>query len=60
LVEIVNSLLEDAGSDEQLFGIYGGNDGRVIFLTPEMHRLLRENSDIFDERWMPVTAAELR
>jgi hypothetical protein len=53
-------LLEDAGSDEQLFGIYGGNDGRVIFLTPEMHRLLRENSDIFDERWMPVTAAELR
>lgn len=31
-----------------------------MFLTQEMHMLLRDNSDVFDEAWMPVTAAELR
>ena len=60
LVEIANSLLQDASSSERLFGVYGGNDARVMFLTPEMHRLLRLNSDIFDEKWMPVIADELR
>ena len=60
LIEIVNSLLEDAGSGERLFGIYcGGNEGLVMFLTPEMYRFLRMNSDIFDEGWMPVSASEL-
>jgi hypothetical protein len=60
LIEIVNSLLEDAGSGERLFGIYcGGNEGLVMFLTTEMHSFLRMNSDIFDEGWMPVSASEL-
>jgi hypothetical protein len=59
LIEIVNSLLEVAGSDERLFGIYGGNDARVLLLTPEMHCLLRQSSGTFDEKWMPMSADEL-
>jgi hypothetical protein len=59
-VEIVNSLLTGAGSSERLFGLYGGNDARVIFLTEAMHQLIRENTDIFDEGWMPMTQDEIR
>ncbi|WP_145944187.1 hypothetical protein [Fuerstiella marisgermanici] len=60
LIQIVNLFLEEAGSNERLFGIAGGNDGRVIFLTPTMHELLVEKGDIFDERWTPVTGDDLR
>jgi hypothetical protein len=60
LIEIVNSLLEDAGSGERLFGIYcGGNEGLVMFLTPEMHSFLHVNDNVFDKGWMPVPASEL-
>lgn len=60
LVEIVNSLLIEAGSSERLFGLYGGNDARVIFLTESMHDLIRENTDIFDEGWIPMTESDIR
>lgn len=59
-VEIVNGLLTGAGSSERLFGMYGGNDARVILLTDAMHQLIRENTDIFDEGWMPMTQDEIR
>jgi hypothetical protein len=59
LLEIVDSLQEDAGSHERLFAINGGNDGRVILLTPEMHNLLRKNQHIFDDDWMPRPAADI-
>ena len=59
LLEIVNSLLEDAGSNERLFAIYGGNDGRVILLTSEIHNLLRRNEEIFDDDWMPRSATDM-
>lgn len=59
LIEIVNSLLKDVDSSERLFGIYGGNDGRVIFLTPAMHDLLTERNDVFDKRWIPVAESRL-
>ena len=36
-LELVNKLLEQAGSQERLYGISGGNDGQVIFLTPEIY-----------------------
>jgi hypothetical protein len=40
LLEIVNELLLRAGSRERLYGMYGGNEGRVIFLTDEMYDYL--------------------
>jgi hypothetical protein len=40
-LEFVNDLLQRAGSKERLFGIGGGNDGRVILLTEEMHQYVR-------------------
>jgi hypothetical protein len=52
-LEIVNGLLTSAGSRERLFGIYGGNDGRVMLLTDEMHRLLKESDLRIDPRWLP-------
>ena len=40
-LEIVNELLTDARSAERAYGIYGGNDGRIILLTEEMHCFLK-------------------
>jgi hypothetical protein len=51
-LEIVNGLLQRAGSKERLFGIYGGNDGRAVLLTEEMHQYLHSLSWI-DRKWMP-------
>ncbi len=56
LLEIVNGLLEDAGSSERLYGMYGGNDGRVILLTPEMHNYIDSMGDVLDSDWMPYSA----
>jgi hypothetical protein len=53
-LEIVNGLLQRAGSRERLFGIYGGNDGRTILLTEEMHQYLGTLPWI-DRGWMPYT-----
>jgi hypothetical protein len=52
-LEIVNQLLMGAGSRERLFGIYGGNDGRVMLLTDEMHQLLKKSDLKIDPRWLP-------
>jgi hypothetical protein len=35
---IVNGLLQRAGSRERLFGIYGGDAGRAVPPTEEMHQ----------------------
>jgi hypothetical protein len=51
-LEIVNELLQRAGSRERLFAIYGGNDGRAIFLTEEIHQYLGRLPCI-DRGWMP-------
>jgi hypothetical protein len=53
LLEIVNGLLEEAGSAERLYAIYGGNDGRVILLTPEMQDYIESIGDVLDDGWMP-------
>jgi len=59
LLEIVNGLLEQAGSSERLYGIYGGNDGRVILLTPEMRDYIESLGDVFDSGWMPYPVEQL-
>jgi hypothetical protein len=60
-LEIVDALLRDAGSDERLYAIYGGNEGRVIFLTEEMFNFLKFGipKDYIDMRWMPCSAEEI-
>jgi len=45
---MINHLLEGAGSDERIYLIGGGNDGSAVFLTPEMYRLIGENTAILD------------
>jgi hypothetical protein len=62
LVEIVDGLLETAGSSERLFAVYGGNDGRVILLTEEMQDYIESIGDVMDPKWMPrrVDKAESR
>jgi hypothetical protein len=54
LLQIVNELLVKAGSQEHLYGVYGGHDGRVILLTCEMHAYLRSLGNAIDRRWIPV------
>jgi hypothetical protein len=59
LLEIVNGLLEAAGSREQLYGIHGGNDGRAIFLTAEMYDFIRSSGLISDHRELPYPASAI-
>ncbi len=60
IIEIVNSLLIQAGSNERLFGIDGGNDARAILLTDSMYKLLCERSDIFGDGYTPMKATEIQ
>ncbi len=46
---IVNELLCDAGSKERLYLLFGGNDGRVVFLTDAMYEL------IMKQELIPIT-----
>jgi hypothetical protein len=59
-LEIVNGLLEGARSRERLYGVYGGNDGRAILLTEEMHKLLRSPDLKIDPGWMPYVSDVIR
>jgi hypothetical protein len=56
LLDIVNGLLRTAGSSEQLYGICGGNEGRVIFLTAEMYEFVKSSGLVTDDREMPYPA----
>jgi hypothetical protein len=60
LLEITNGLLKEAGSNERLFAVYGGNEGRVILLTPEMHAHIASIGDVMDHGWMPRGAEQTR
>jgi hypothetical protein len=59
-LEIVNELLKRVGSKERLYGIYGGNDGRVILLTDEMYELLHAPDLKIDPGWMPYPPVAIR
>jgi hypothetical protein len=58
LLEIVNELLRRAESDERLFGIYGGNDGQAILLTPELHDYIG-TLPFIDKDWMPYRPEDI-
>jgi hypothetical protein len=60
LLEIVNELLGEAGSEERLYGIYGGNEGRVALLTGGMYRLLHSPGLKLDPRWVPYPPTAIR
>jgi len=49
---IVNRLLEQAGSAERLYRLYGGNDCQAVLLTPEMYAVIKE-SGLVDQGEMP-------
>lgn len=57
-MEITNGLLEDAGSAERLYAVYGGNDGRVMLLTPEMLDYIESLGNVLDHGWMPRRSEE--
>ncbi len=59
LLEVVTELLGTAGSSEQLYGIYGGNDGRAILLTAEMYDFVKWSGLITDLREMPYPASAI-
>jgi hypothetical protein len=59
LLEIVSGLLRAAGSSEQLYGIYGGNDGRAILLTADMYDFVKSSGFITDLREMPYPASAI-
>jgi hypothetical protein len=52
---LINQLLQDAGAQERIYGLYGGNDGQAVFLTPAQFDLIRGCEDIEEtERpWEP-------
>ena len=45
-LSIVNTLLKRAGSNERLYFLYGGNDTRAVFLTPEMYEAISRSPAI--------------
>jgi|RhiMethySRZTD1v2_1073278.scaffolds.fasta_scaffold07808_2 hypothetical protein len=42
---LVSALLADAGSEETVYAVNGGNDLFAFFLTPALHRLIIEHPD---------------
>jgi hypothetical protein len=53
---LVNRLLLNAGSAELAFGLYGGNEGEVVFLTQEQFDLIEaSNLAARDRPWRPYS-----
>lgn len=46
---MINKLLKEAGSEERIYSLYGGNDHRAIFLTSKLYDLIVK-SDFIVER----------
>jgi hypothetical protein len=53
---IINKLLKDAGSKEQVYALYGGNDLRAVFLTDEMYDFIKKCKCIPDKEQPEKTA----
>ncbi len=60
LLQIVNGLLRVAESNERLYGVYGGNDGRVVLLTTEMYSLLKASRLIAKANEMPYPPSAIK
>jgi hypothetical protein len=52
-MEIVNTLLDEVGSPERLYGISSGNDGGVLLLTNEMFDYLQAHRGLFSIEALP-------
>ncbi len=52
--KIINNIFERQGSSERIYLISGGNDGRMVILTNEMHSYLKSVYQIDDEFPMEV------
>ncbi len=52
---LVNQLLEDTSAAERVYGLYGGNEGHAIFMTPGQFKLISECGDIpeTERPWEP-------
>jgi hypothetical protein len=59
-LEIVDGLLEEAGSRERVWGVYGGNDGRFILLTPDLHQVLADPGLGVDPDGIPYRSTDPR
>ena len=55
---LINQLLAKAGSREQVYMLYGGNDCIALFLTPEMYQLIKD-SPFFPAREKPLSSEDL-
>jgi hypothetical protein len=54
---IINELLAAAGSKERAYAINGGNDLQLLFLTPELHRVIMDHPDA-SRRYGPYLLTE--
>ncbi len=55
---IINNLLENSGSSERIYILYGGNDLRAIFLTDEMYKLIIDDNNV-PESELPQIAPDV-
>jgi hypothetical protein len=57
---LINRLLKDAGSQERIYGLYGGNDGGAVFLTRGQFDLIREAPGVEQaaKPWVPYEVGE--
>ena len=59
LVEILNELLEKAGSRERAFGVASHNDASVMLLTAEMYGHLCSVRELPDDYFFPRPTEEM-
>ena len=54
-LQMINHMLEDAGSAERAYLLYGGHDAHLVFLTPAMHAVITASPAIpANEQPQPV------
>jgi hypothetical protein len=56
IAEIINSEMEKQGIEERIYLASGGNDGRLIFLTPQLHQYI--SSVYRNPNWKPLDLSE--
>ena len=54
--EMINDVLKQQNSDEQIYPISGGEDGQFIFLTKKLFELI-ESLDL-DQEYKPRTVSD--
>ena len=59
LLEIANSLPDDAGSDERPYIIHGCGDMRLILLSDQMLDFIETIGGVLDHDWIPGRADQI-